>query len=60
MFVNDYHSTVTLYCDKVVKEAVQSSSSSPFIANFNLSVNAYIYTHITFIKVSNRSSGYWH
>ena len=61
MFVNDQHSTVTRYCDKVnnfiyfysalilcsrrlklhvVKEAIQSSSSLPFIINFNLFVNA--------------------
>ena len=43
MFVNGQHSTVTLYCDKavhVVKEAIQSSSSLPFITNFNLFVNA--------------------
>ena len=35
MFVNDQHSTVTLYSDKV-QEAIQSSSSLPFITNFNL------------------------
>ena len=42
MFVNDQHSMVTLYCDNlhVIKEAIQSSSSLPFITNFNLFVNA--------------------
>ena len=43
MFVDDQHSTVTLYCDKkfhVIKEAIQSLSSLPFITNFNLFVNA--------------------
>ena len=43
MFVNDQHLTVTLCCVKkllVVKEAIVSSSSLPFITNFNLSVNA--------------------
>ena len=45
MFVNNQHSVVTLYYDKVVKvvivkEAIQSSSSLPFITNFNLFVNA--------------------
>ena len=42
MFVNDQHLTVTLYCEKlhVVKEAIKSSSSLPFITNFNLFVNA--------------------
>ena len=41
MFANDQHSTVTLYLIKlhVVKDAIQSSSSSPFITNFNLFVN---------------------
>ena len=44
MFVNDRHSTVTLYSTviklHVVKEAIlQSSSSLPFSANFNLFVN---------------------
>ena len=41
MSVNDHHSTVTLCCDKlhVVKEAIQSSNSVPFIINFNLFVN---------------------
>ena len=41
MFVNDQHLTVTLYCEKlhVVKEAIKSSSSLPFITNFNLFVN---------------------
>ena len=41
MFVNDRHSTVTLYYDKVAcyKEAIQSSSSLPFSTNFNLFVN---------------------
>ena len=42
MFVNDQHSTVLL-CTviklHVVKEAIQSSSSLPFITNFNLFVN---------------------
>ena len=45
MFVNNQHSVVTLYYDKVVKvvivkEAIQSSSSLPFITNFNLFINA--------------------
>ena len=43
MFVNDQHLTVTLYCElklHVVKEAIESSSSLPFIINFNLFVNA--------------------
>ena len=47
MFVNDQHSTVTVYCVLctviklyVVREAIQSSSSLPFIANFNFFVNA--------------------
>ena len=40
MFVNNQHLTVTLYCEKVVKEAIKSSSSLPFITNFNLFVNA--------------------
>ena len=41
MFVNDKHSTVTLYFMlHVVKEGIQNSSSSPFITNFNLFVNA--------------------
>ena len=41
MFVNDEHSTVTLTVIKlhVVKDAIQSSSSLPFITYFNLSVN---------------------
>ena len=41
MFVNDQHLTVTLVKKlHVVKEAIQSSSSLPFITNFNLFVNA--------------------
>ena len=45
MFVNNQHSVVTLYYDKVVKvvivkEAIQSSSSLPFITNFNLFIYA--------------------
>ena len=41
MFVNDQHSTVTLYFMlHVVKEGIQNSSSSPFITNFYLFVNA--------------------
>ena len=42
MFVNDQHSTVTLTVIKlhVVKEAIQSSNSLPFITNFNLFINA--------------------
>ena len=42
MFVNDQHSTVTFNVIKlrVVKDAIQSSSSLPFITYFNLSVNA--------------------
>ena len=42
MFVDDQHSTVTLYCDKlhVVKEAIHSSRSLSFITYFNFSVNA--------------------
>ena len=41
MFGNDQHSTVTLYFMlHVVKEGIQNSSSSPFITNFNLFVNA--------------------
>ena len=38
MFVNDQHSTVTLYRDKVA--CCLSSSSLHFITNFNLIVNA--------------------
>ena len=38
MFVNDQHSTVTLYRDKVA--CCLSSSSLPFITNVNLIVNA--------------------
>ena len=46
MFVNNQHSTVTLYCDKVeccstsYPVDIQSSSSLPFMTNFNLFVNA--------------------
>ena len=46
MFVNNQHSTVTLYCDKVeycqtsYPVDIQSSSSLPFTTNFNLFVNA--------------------
>ena len=49
MFVNNQHSMVTLYCDNlhVVKEAIQSSSSLPFITNFNLFVNAKTLTLLT-------------
>ena len=49
MFVNDQLSMVTLYCDNlhVVKEAIQSSSSLPFITNFNLFVNAKTLTLLT-------------
>ena len=44
MFVNDQHSVVTLYCDKKVS---QSSSSLPFITNFNLFVNAKTLTDLS-------------
>ena len=43
MFVSDQHSMVTLLTViklHIVKEAIQSSSSLPFITNFNLFVNA--------------------
>ena len=49
MFVNDQHSTVTVYGFKlhVVKEAIQSSNSLLFITNFNLFVNAKTLTYFS-------------
>ena len=49
MFVNDQHSTVTVYGFKlhVVKEAIQSSNSLLFITNFNLFVNSKTLTYFS-------------
>ena len=50
MFVNDQHSTVILCAViklHVVKEAIESSSSLPFITKFNLFVNAKTLTYFS-------------
>ena len=53
MFINDQHSTVLCTVIKlhVVNKAIQSSSSLPFITNFNLLVNAKTLTDFsTYLK----------